>query len=225
MCSHAAVIAHNEDANGTIQVQAAADGDPAFSAPLYDVTQDAQPCITDFGDGYFGESIDGSPVLDGENDPQPMRVFDFGGNLFPRYVRFRFVNPTLAGGVIRVGRLFVGDGYQPTYNFAYDWEIDDDDQSEITQTQSSVFVTKRAKPRLVKLSLPFIPEAEAIRQVRLLKRTVGQSKDFIMIPFPNGSNLMQYETSVYGMQNEKAGLSNPHFQLYSSSFSVRELVR
>lgn len=186
---------------------------------------EAWSTVAGFGSDGFAGSLGGYPLLTSDNDYRPYRVFDFGGTVNGRYVRFDFANPTNAQGYIECGRLFTGLGVQPAHNFAYDWSWEWVDPSEVINTEASLFIVRRRKYRVLKLSLPFLTEEEAMTAFDDLKRIVGTSRDVIVVLFPNGSAPVQYRTTIYGIPNENGAISNPHYRLYSTSISVRELTK
>ncbi|HYH39936.1 MAG TPA: hypothetical protein VD860_17070 [Azospirillum sp.] len=221
--THAAVVAHNMNVNGTIRVRRS--NDATFATSLYDsgAVEAWQP-VAGLGFDGFGLSLGGYPILTGINDYRPYRVFDYGGRVSARYTRFDFANPGLNKG-IEVGRLFDGLGVQPGMNMAYDWSWEWVDPSEIIDTESAFFIVRRTKYRVLRLTLPHLTEAEAINAFDDLKRIIGNSRDLLVVPFPTGAVPLQYRTTIYGVPIENGALSNPYYQGFTTSLAIRELAR
>ncbi|HYF88968.1 hypothetical protein [Azospirillum sp.] len=219
--THGAVVNHNQDANGTIRCEVSNAAD--FSTHLYDSAVEAWPPVAGFGSDRFGTSLGGYPILTGFADYRPFSLFDFGGTLTARYVRYTFTSSAEAGN-IQVGRIFTGIGYQPEVNFSYGWSNEWADPSELVETEASFFVIRRQKYRVLRLSLENIPQAEALSALDDLKRIVGKSRDVLVVLFPAADLPTLYRTSIYGIPIENGPTSNPYFQRFATSVAVRELV-
>ncbi|KAA0572266.1 hypothetical protein FZ983_32360 [Azospirillum sp. B21] len=219
--THGAVVAHNLSAVGTIRCEVADVAD--FSTKLYDQTIEAWPPVSGFGSDRFGVSLGGYPTLSSFADYRPFNMFDFGGTLAARYVRYTFTS-SAASGNIQVGRIFTGIGYQPEVNFSYGWSSEWADPSELVETEASFFVIRRQKYRVLRLSLENVPQTEALSALDDLKRIVGKSRDVLVVLFPGADLPTQYRTSIYGIPIENGPVSNPYFQRFATSVAVRELV-
>lgn len=221
--SHAAVIAHNLDVNGTIRCQAG--NDATFAVNLYDSgVEEAWPPVAGFGYDGFGSSLGGYPILSGFADYRPFNLFVFGATISARYVRFTFASLASAGA-IQVGRIFFGLGYQPLINVSYGWSNEWFDPSEQVDTEASIFIIARRKYRILRLSLENVPQVEAFSALDDLKRIVGKSRDVLVILMPGADLPTRYRTSVYGIPTENGPVTNPYFQRFATSFAIRELVQ
>lgn len=219
--THGAVINHNLDVNGTIRCEVS--NSSSFATHLYDSTVEAWPPVAGFGSDRFGTSLGGYPVLSTFADYRPFNMFDFGGTLNARYVRYTFTSASSAGN-IQVGRIFTGIGYQPDINFSYGWSSEWADPSELVETEASFFIIRRQKYRILRFSLENIQQAEALSSLDDLKRIVGKSRDLLVVLFPGSDLPTQYRTSIYGIPIENGPVSNPYFQRFATSVAVRELV-
>jgi hypothetical protein len=223
--THAAIVAHNLNTQGTISF--ACGNDPTFASTVYAVTDaDAWDPISGFGYDSFGMSLGGYPVLNARNDYRPFKYFDLGGRRSFRYSRFTFKNPTntsITG--VAVGRAFVGLGSQFLYNFARDWGNDWVDPSEHIDTEHGTLrIKRRRKYRVLKLSLPFLSEGEALSVMDDIKRVIGSSRDVIAVPFPTGGAPKRYRTSTYGIPVDRQGVTNPFLDVFRTSLFIRELA-
>jgi len=227
--THGAVAAHNLDANGVIRCTVSDDPDIATDPDSVDLEYDsgaveAWPPVAGFGSDGFGTSLGGYPLLTSINDYRPYRVFDFGGTVNARYVRYDFANPDLGKG-IEVGRVFAGLGIQPERTFAYDWSWEWVDPSDVIDTEEAFFIVRRRKYRVLRISLPRLSNAEAMAAFDDLKRIVGRSRDLFVMLFPTGAANVQYRTTIYGVPIENGPIANPFFNVFSTSIAIRELAR
>lgn len=225
--THGAVVAYSLNATGTIRCRVS--DDPLFTTNpddaelLVDETKEAWAPVAGLGDDGFGSSLGGYPILTGINDYRPYCVFDYGGLVTARWTRFDVTNPGL--GQIKVGRAFTGLGFQPEWGIDFNWSWEWVDPSEQIDTEESLFILRRKKHRVLRLSLPDLTGVEATQKMDDLKRIVGKSRDLLVVLFPRGAVPLQYRTTIYGVPPETSGISNPHVDLYATTLAVRELAR
>ncbi|MGE3333616.1 MAG: hypothetical protein AB7I36_08230 [Rhodospirillaceae bacterium] len=222
--THAAAIWHNLDTSGSIQFEMS--NTVSFSSLVYDSGElEAWDPVSGFGADSFGYSLGGYPVLTDRNAYVPFKLFDLGGIKSARYSRMTFRNPTnslIAG--IACGRAFVGRGEQFQYNIGFNLSTQWVDTSVITPTEASVRTKRGRSYRVMNMNLPNITRDEAIAAWDDIKRTIGCSRDIIVVPFPNGGAPLRYRTTIYGMpiNPEPYALTNVRF--YASAMQIRELA-
>lgn len=79
-----------------------------------------------------------------------------------RYVRVEIDDTLNADGFVSIGRLWIGDGFMPTYNAVYGLERWRDSVSETAQTMSGVTVSNRRRNlRATRFALELLSVAEA----------------------------------------------------------------
>lgn len=223
--THGFVVAHNLDTFGTIQQLLS--NSPTFAGtPVLDTGElEAWEPVAGYGFDGYGTSYGGYPLLSKFNDYRPLKVIDFGGPKSFRYSRFVFRNPDNAGITgIAAGRAGICLGFQPEYNFAYDWENEWVDPSTVTETNATVRVKRRRTYRKLRLSLPSLKTGEAIGAWDDIKRTIGTSRDMVIVLFPTGASPVRLRTSIYCIPVERAGTRNPHLDVFASTMTVRELA-
>lgn len=214
---------HNLNVSGTIEFEAAVDS--GFTTKVIDTGElEAWSPVAGFGSDEFGTSLGGYPVLDSYNDWRALFKRDFGANTYARYARFILRNPTnsdISG--VGLGMAFVGRVKQFEHNIGVDWEDVPRDPSEIIETEGNPRVKTAERYRELAVTLPRLTETEAMTVWNDMRRTLGMSKPFILVPFPAGSGPKQYRMPIYGLDMAQAGTRNPYFNRHASALRIREL--
>lgn len=223
--THAAAVEHNLDTTGTISCRLSNDAAFAPASDIYDSGDlEAWDPVSGFGYDGLGTSLGGYPILDAFNDWSPLKVFTFGAAKLARYMRLTFKNPSNAAITgVACGRLFGGFGAQPSRNFSFDWVKDWDDKSDVLDTESSLRVKRRRRNQVLRIAPSFLTESEALSWWDDFKRSIGASKDVIVVLFPQASAPKRYRTQVYGVPIDRQGTRNPFLDVFASALHVREL--
>lgn len=216
---------HNLDAAATIRVRLSDAAD--MSDPVFDQTFDAWPScygVGEIGLGLCG--LGGTPILSDLNDYKPYTVMRLGGSYEARYLRIDLANPDLVDGFFEAGRLIAGVGFQPQRNFSYGWEIDWIDPSEqIESDGGAIHIDKRNKYRVINLPFKTADKADALGAFNDLKRIVGNSRDILVMPFPDHV-VDVYRVTVYGLP-VKGGVQpvrQVKHNLFTTGLKVREII-
>lgn len=217
------VWGHNLTTAGTMRARL--DDDSGMVSPAYDSgTIDAWPSITGAGEGGAGEGgAGGFPLLEGYKGYRYYRVLQLGAVYSGRYLRIDVDDATLAN--VEVARLGAGLGFQPQINAAMGWDWEWVDPSEIETTDcGGMRVIRRPKYRVLRLSFDMQSEGEAMSSWDDLKRQVGRSRDLFCVLFPTAADPLMWRTAIYGIPTDQGAISNPHFRLYETSITIREIV-
>ena len=217
------VWGHNLTTAGTMRVRFGSDA--AMTAPAYDSGQaDAWVSIAGAGDGGAGEGgAGGYPLLESYKGYQPYRVFVLGGVYTGRYLRIDVEDATIA--TVQIARIAAGLGFQPERNAEYGWDWEWVDPSEIEDTDcGGMRIIRRPKYRLLRLGFGVQTEGDALSSWDDIKRQIGRSRDLFCILFPTASDPQIYRTAIYGVPIENGPIANPHFRIYKTSITIREIV-
>ena len=88
-----------------------------------------------------------------------------------RYIRVEIDDTANADGYVQIGRLWVGDGFEPTYNAVYGMERGWDDFSTLdTNVAGSLAAHKRRPRRTTKFALELMSVAEGHTLTELMRR-------------------------------------------------------
>lgn len=229
----AAVIAHNGDAGSEVRLRLGTDaqligGTPDATGVVYDSDwADLWTPVVGLGFDGFGLSLGGFPILSDFADYRPYWLQRLGTNIGFRYWRLDLRKQGSANsfGDFAVGRLMIGLGLQTQYNIAYGWSWQWVDPSVITDTEESFLVRRRRKRRDLRINWERIEAGEALGPFDDLKRIVGTSRTVLAVVFPSQAQNLQYRTTIYGVPVENGPLSNPYFEAYQTTMTIRELPR
>lgn len=217
--THVYVLAHDLESGGTIRVRTG--DDPTFAAVETDITREAWEPVAGFGFDTFGQRLGGYPDLSGFNDYRPYKVIGHGRAVTNRYTRVDFQQ--VVASSVEVGRVFDGLGHQFGRGMSYGWSLEWADPSEVTETETSLAVRRRTKYRVLQLGFEHLDAAEAMTALDDLKRILGASRDCLIQLFPAADEGTAYRTTVYGLPQRTAPVSNPFFNAYSTTQTIREL--
>lgn len=209
--------------DATVRVRISANAD--MSSPLFDETFEIWPPVTGYGDLY-GIGYGGYPVLSAFAAFTQRRLIRLGAMYSARYLRLDFADPSNPSGYIEVGIVMAGQGYQPTRNFTFGWDVDHDDPSEQDETDGgAVLITARPSARVLSLAMGKIPLGEALGYVDDMKRIVGRKRPLLFAPFPDGSLNRIYRTTIYGVVKTWAPIVNIAPERATvSGMTIRELA-
>lgn len=136
-----------------------------------------------------------------------------------RYVRIDLT--TSVSTYCEAGRLFVGLRTAFNKNFSYGWQrglVDRSIRSKTRGGQTQVWADNHY--RILQMSFEFLSASEATGLVESIDIANGQSDDILMILDTASSNLAR--DSVWGLIADQSSTSQPHFDLYSRSYSIEE---
>ena len=133
-----------------------------------------------------------SPIVeltDENKDVDPEMILNHFTESTRRYWRLEFANPGNPDGYIEMGRVFLGDYFEPSRQFARGWEEMLVDPSRVEQSeQGQEWVDLKEKYRTVRVEFPEgAPLSEADRQsYQQMLKAVGCSRDiFIALDYDN----------------------------------------
>ena len=194
-----ALIAHN--AGGTANVQVTAGAVPGAST--YD--SGVLPAIT--GSKRFGKSL--------------FFLFIPGGQAF-RYWRIVLNAPD--NTAVDIGRVYLSDSFQPSYNMVYGMQQGFIDPSQEYETVSGDSVSlKRKKRRMVDFTLEDLSEEETFTQLYPFDQLVGQTGDVLLVPKPDDTTYLQF-SAIYGKIETTQPFSNTSWNRFSRQYKIKELL-
>lgn len=220
--THCAVIGHSLGGLGRIRCRLFSN--PDLTGQIYDSgEQTSYFSEAGFGFDEFGLNLGDLPNQGNQDSFRAFFLFDLGSPQIVRSARFEFVDPEAS--LIEVGRIFAGEGFQPRWNFAKDWQLTTVDPSEVNEAEAGVLTVRRRVYRQMTLNQPHLERNEALFSFSDLSRELGRSKDLLVVPFPDAASDEQARTSIYGVLRQEAGVTRTAaLQEFSSSLTIRELV-
>lgn len=149
-----------------------------------------------FGFGGFG-GISPSEVLSGST--HYVSFASSTTNAYP-YWKVTIRDVDQGSSFVEVGRIFLGDHWEPTHQIVPGWRIDVTDPSEIFQLISNQKVDNRKPLSLhVSFQLPHLSPIDALTNLLSILRNGATKKDVFLVLFPQTpSPFLRDVTTVYG---------------------------
>lgn len=182
-----AIPAHNISLQAGFRIRGGSD--PDFVTNAFDSGElDAWPSIYPFGSVPFGADNwwGGKPTERDRRGVNPTLVYVLPQSMLVRRLRVEVFDEGNADGFIQAGRLFVADGWQPSFNvtvgsLGHSWE----DQSLLTAALSGAeYADVRAKRRVARVAFEFLTEAEAMQLFDII-RLVGTTREVLYVHDPD----------------------------------------
>lgn len=122
-----------------------------------------------------------------------------------------------------LGRLYVSNAFQPTYNMVYGFQQGVVDPSQEFGTISGDSISlKRRKYRFADLTLEDLTEDEVFGRVFPLDQYAGSTEDVLFVPDPEQSTYLQQQ-AIYGKMDVNPNAITA-FNRYSRQYKIRELL-
>ncbi len=140
-----------------------------------------------------------------------------------KVVRLTISDPTNTAA-LRLGRLVVGEAFQPEQNFDYGWMVgrDDDTKKSITPTGQTTTNSRVARP-YVEFTVRHISRSVVVHHFDELQRDFGTSDPFVVCCDPEDDVGLQMIT-LYGTAADLRGMPNQYADKWESSWRVEAML-
>lgn len=143
------------------------------------------------------------------------------GGRSDRWMRIDFA---VAGGTLELGRIVIGNLFQPTSNDSYGRAFGPSDPSDTQRTDGGALYTDDRTPFLTtNITLGFLSEAEAYGNVFDLLRRRGSRNDVLYIGNPTESTYLMQQI-IYGQIARVRPLALPQFGRYEVRLRIEEML-
>jgi hypothetical protein len=125
---------------------------------------------------------------------------------------------------LRIGRLVLGQAWQPTWNFNVNYQFTARDESKKTTTPSGQTLTD-ARPVIhgFDFQLEHVPRLEMLANGYELRRTLGTSRECLVCLDPEESDHLESHL-CYGQLTDLGALSPPYYNGWQMRWSVEVLL-
>ena len=192
------IVYHNLHPEGTIAVRAYSD---EYNTVTFEKQFDAWESLELFGDDWFGSGVFGG--YPDEKDialyPNIIKIaFWDTENDEDIYQRYWSVTIDNYDTPFYIGKLFLCDYWQPTYNFAFGWDLSLVDPSKTDKSLGGVKWTDiQEQYYVVEFSLEHMQKGEAFGEFIKIVKQIGTRKDAILCLFPDDID-RKFFTTIYG---------------------------
>lgn len=143
-----------------------------------------------------------------------------------RLVRFEIEDTNNADGVVRIGRCFVGDAWQPQYNAAYGIQYGHDIGTEFESAgnaEMTEYADVKAPKRTVTFSLDHLSEEEGVRRALALQRKQGLHGEVLYTEHKTPGP-MAFSRTFMGRQVSVDPLTHPYYATYANTINLKEIL-
>jgi len=144
-----------------------------------------------------------------------------------RRVRVEIDDPNNADGVVRVGRCFLGNSWQPKYNASYGIQYGHEIGTEFEiagNPDQTEYADVRTPKRTVSFRLEHLDAEEGARWALALQRKQGLHGEVLYTEFLEISDPVAFSRAFIGRQSSVDPLTHPYFGTYSNSISLKEIL-
>ena len=127
-------------------------------------------------------------------------------------------------GAIRLGRVFLGDAWQPAYNASYGITHGFDDATDVVEAgdRTEYFDRKRLR-RTASLALEHLSEAEAYQRIYALQRTEGTSGE-LLYAYRLDNTPENFSRVFLARQQQLDVLAHPYFATHTGALNLLEVL-
>lgn len=223
-----ALINHTISFGGRWFVEAS--DDISFSSLLYSSSQDAWAALgaTDWTiDELEWESDNlwlGTYSLDELDGLTPVAFHILPNDIQARYWRLRIIDTSNVAGYVDIGRMFIGEVWQPKTNYDYGGSTGYEDPSLIeTSIGGAEYFDERNPYRVMRFTLAMLEEsAEGFAKVLEIYRRAGTTGEILLIPdYEDLENAQR--RNFLGRLRQLSPLEHASLNYASTAFEIKEI--
>lgn len=144
--------------------------------------------------------------------------------IYARYWRIQFFDNLNSDGFIQLGRIFLGDGWQPNVNIDYGSDLSWNTDTEVTQSLSGAEYFNRTNPyRSATFKMSNMTVDEGLGNGFDLMRRAGTDKECFFI-FDPEDTIHAHRRQFLCRLRKLSSIEYPYFDRSSMAFEVKELI-
>jgi len=129
-----------------------------------------------------------------------------------------------ADGYVQIGRVFIGQAWQPTHNFDFGVSIKHEDTSIIQEAiDGTEYFYRKYPTRVARFGLNHLNEEEAYQSAYEILRKSGNSGEVLFI-YDSADTTHKLRRSFIGRMKELSAIENINYGLFGSTFEIKELL-
>ena len=198
-----AVMGHNFRSDQTLTLQCRIDDVSSFASPAFNVTQDKDDIIG----------------LDGASGPFPaLHIFWLPSTITYRYWRLDISQSANPDTYLEVGRILVGEYYEPNYSMDLGYRLIIKDKSRLNYTSDNVlraFTKPKSRQQVITLS-----SISATEEVEFNKLLLGH--EAFSTAYPESTGELEQQHTVLGVISKDIGMNRYHATERRSIITVDE---
>jgi len=141
-----------------------------------------------------------------------------------RYIKCEIVDTANTDGYVEIGRLYISDGWRPTYNMAYGASIGHSDLSTVvTSLGGQEYFSEKAVRRTVRFELPWIDEDEAMGHAFDMQRIAKTVNEVLCVWDPDDVPNHK-RRSFMGRLAQLDLISHPFLNHNATAYQIQEIL-
>ncbi|CAA0103621.1 hypothetical protein [Zhongshania aliphaticivorans] len=166
----------------------------------------------------------GKPTNEDRARFTPQAIYLAGKNWYVKKIVIDLVDEANTDGFIQIGRMFLSNVFQPTYNFAYGirWGLNDPTEIDKTLDQTEYF-DEQPQTREVTIAFDWISEAEAFSRFFRMRREVGVSREVLFFHQIN-VDIRFTQRTMLARVSQTDPVVHPDAARHTHSLTLKELI-
>ncbi|HNR12066.1 MAG TPA: hypothetical protein PKM59_02000 [Thermodesulfobacteriota bacterium] len=218
-----ALAGFNLSASATVTLQANMSDD--WTSPAVEEEFEVWEPVIGFDEGLYGEHGYGGYLTDDEMPKYTTMVRFLAAAYAYPYIRLLIEDLDNEDGYLDIGRVFIGEAYEPYGYHDWDWKLIAVDPSVVTKSEGGQAYKDIKSPfSLVKLKLQNLTDEEAYYRFIRIMQDYGVHANIFICMDPSSAQGRLF-TGVYGFfQGSQLPLGNCHVNRWQTNFTFEEAV-
>lgn len=169
------------------------------------------------------EFWDGRPATEDLGDFSQDIIYPLSVTTVGRYIKVEITDTANADGYVEFGRLFIADGWQPTWNMAEGASIGHEDLSTLAQSPAGKeFHTERDVRRVMRFQLPHLTEYEGARafDMQRIAKTIHE----VLVVWDPDDLADVKRRGFMGRMRQLSAIEYPFYETNSTAFEIQEIL-
>lgn len=169
-----------------------------------------------YGEGGFGEGGFGGGIISTTGIVQAIVMLFFAA-VKRQYWRITLRDAGNADNFLKVGRIFLGDYWEPAAQIMRQWSVEVVDETGIEKSiGGQKWRNVRDSFTRVSFRLPHLSKSEAIENWLNFVRRLGMKDSMFVSLFPDGSTTLKAVTNAYGKFVQAPGIGGSAISIYDT---------
>lgn len=171
-------------------------------------------------DNWWG----GRPALEDRQGYRWNLIHICPSTVYAPYWRIEIVDTANPDGYVEAGRLFIGDGWQPTYNRSYGSSLRYESRSAVEEAlDGTEYFDKKTAPRIAQFSLDWLTPDEAMDRALEIQRLADVSGEILYIYDPSDTKNM-IRRSFLARSRSLSAIEHPYLNTHKTAYELKEIL-
>lgn len=221
-----ALVNHNMGLDSKVRIRGS-DIDVTLTATTYDSGwADVWPAVYNSLDlAWEAENFWGGQYTDEERQGFNWTyIISAPASFNARYNRVEIDDTLNPNNYVQIGRLFVGNAWQPTYNFAWGVSLAWEDPSAIEEAVSGAeSYDIRTRYRVARFNTEWLSEDESMAFAYDIQRRVGTTGE-VIFQYDTGDTTHSIRRQFCGRLRTLSNVEHPNLVSWSTAWEIKELL-